>query len=361
MSLLIAFLLTAGLILLLKKFAVHVKLVDVPGGRKVHDGTVPVTGGVAMFAGFLLPALFLDAATEPSWEFSSGLLLLLLIGVVDDTVGLGAWTKLGGQTAVAALLVIPGHHLIGIGDFIGSPVLRMPQADLALTIVFIVGAINAFNMIDGLDGLAGGAAASGLLWLAIIGWLAGMRQATIQALLLLSAVLGFLVFNVRHPWRRRAFVFMGDSGSMVLGAAIAFFTIDLASGPDAAAPLPALLWGIALPLFDTLLLIGRRLALGESPLRADRRHLHHLLLAAGVSPHAASAVLVAICLALGGIGLGGWLLGLSPVVLLLGLALPFTFHAWFVLYGWKLIGRAGHKRRAHELLTSVELFGDAGE
>src|SRR6202011_6049728 len=211
-----------------------------------------------------------------------GASMLVLIGLIDDMLALGPWTKLAGQIAAAVMMTLPGNHLIGTSTLLGAAVADLPQMEVALTILFVVGVINAFNMIDGLDGVAGGAAATALLSLAIVAWFTGMTGPLVHLLLLLSAVLGFLVFNLRHPWRGRASVFMGDAGSMMLGGAIAFYAIDLAVGPGRAAPLPALLWFFALPVFDTLILIVRRLAVGSNPLRGDRRHLHHSLLNAGV-------------------------------------------------------------------------------
>jgi UDP-GlcNAc:undecaprenyl-phosphate GlcNAc-1-phosphate transferase len=336
-----AFLLVVVLIPLLNRVAERIGLVDLPKGRKIHVGAIPVTGGLAMFAGFIFPVMNLGGPAEVYFGFLLGLSLLVVIGAIDDLVGLGPWPKLAGQTLAALAMTLPGPHLIGIDDVIEGAGFQLPQMDLALTIVFIVGLINALNMIDGLDGLAGGAAASALFWLAIIAGCSGRKGPLIIVLLLLSALMGFMLFNVRHPWRRQALVFMGDSGSMMLGAAIAFFTIDLSGGPMKAASLPSLLWLLALPVFDTLSLIGRRLALGRSPLSGDRRHLHHILLQAGVSPPAAAVALTSVCLLLGAVGVSGWLGGLPNHLMLIGLIVPFAVHAFFVLYGWQLVGRTG--------------------
>jgi UDP-GlcNAc:undecaprenyl-phosphate GlcNAc-1-phosphate transferase len=351
-----AFLLVVVLIPLLNRVAGRIGLVDLPHGRKIHSGGIPVTGGLAMFAAFMFPAMHLESSISIYFGFLFGLSMLVAIGVIDDVLGLGPWTKLGGQVLAALTMVLPGHRLIGIGDLLGEAGLQLPHIELWLTIVFVVGTVNAFNMIDGLDGLAGGAAASVLFWLAIVAGLAGRTRPLVIILLLLCAVMGFLVFNARHPWRRQAAVFMGDAGSMMLGAAIAYFTINLSVGLEKAAPLPALLWLSALPAFDTMLLIGRRVAGGRNPLSGDRRHLHHMLLQAGVSAQAATAVLTMVCLVLGAVGLSGWLLGLPDRLLLLGLLLPFSVHTFFVLYGWRLIGRTDDA-----LSTGGRAVTEAGE
>jgi UDP-GlcNAc:undecaprenyl-phosphate GlcNAc-1-phosphate transferase len=334
-----AFLLTLVLIYALNPIAARLGLVDFPQGRKMHLEAVPTTGGLAMFVAFILPMLQLEPPLHIYWSLVIGLSMIVLIGVVDDMLALGPWTKLVGQIAAALVMTLPGHHLIGIDTLLGITGSKLPQMDLALTVFFIVGVVNAFNMLDGLDGLAGGAAAAGLLSLAIVASLSGMIGVLVHVLLLVCAVFGFLIFNLRHPWRRRASVYMGDAGSMLLGAAIAFLTLVLCAGPEKAAPLPALLWFFALPMFETLILIVRRLATGDNPLRGDRRHLHHLLLRAGISHQAASPILIAACVVLGAIGLIGWRLGAPDYLMLLGLIGPLILHVYVVLFGWQVIGR----------------------
>jgi UDP-GlcNAc:undecaprenyl-phosphate GlcNAc-1-phosphate transferase len=117
---------------------------------------------------------------------------------------------------------------------------------------------------------------------------------------------------------------------MMLGAAIAFFIVVLAGGPEPAASFPALLWICAVPAIDTLSLIVRRLRADQSPLAADRRHLHHLLLDAGFSPWSATAVIVALCFSLGAIGVGGSYVGVSDAVMAFVLLVPLAIHTLFV-------------------------------
>jgi UDP-GlcNAc:undecaprenyl-phosphate/decaprenyl-phosphate GlcNAc-1-phosphate transferase len=339
MHLLNAFLLSVVLIQLLAQGALRLGLVDWPGGRKVHDGPVPRIGGIAMFAAFLLPALDLmhrRVAFEVDWVLLAGLTVLVAVGVLDDLLDLKAATKLLAQTVAVLIMIVPKSNFVGVGDLFGDGNAAPPFWALPFTVFFIVGIINAFNMLDGLDGLAGGAAAVALFWLTVVAWVAGRPELMVFVLLLLFAVLGFLVFNMRHPWRPRAVVFMGDAGSMMLGAAIAFFTVQFArGGSEAAASLPSLLWIVAIPAFDTLIIMGRRVAQGQSPLIGDRRHLHHMLLQAGLSPRRATAVVVAVCAILGGVGFAGWRVGIPASTMLVALAAPFAVHLYFVCRGWK--------------------------
>jgi UDP-GlcNAc:undecaprenyl-phosphate/decaprenyl-phosphate GlcNAc-1-phosphate transferase len=360
MHLLNTFLLTVVLISILDRLAARLGLLDVPQGRKMHEHAVPATGGLAMFGAFMLPAINLELPLDVYWNFLIGASMLVLIGVLDDMLTLGPWTKLGGQIASALVVMLPGDHLIDTSTLLGFSGAEFPQLKIVLTACFIVGVVNAFNMLDGLDGLAGGVAGAALLLLAVVAWFSGMTGALVHLLLLLCAVLGFLFFNMRHPWRRRASAYMGDAGSMMLGAAVAFFIIDLSVGPRKAAPLPTLLWFCALPVFDTLILIVRRLVTGRNPLCGDRRHLHHFLLRAGLSPCTAATILIAVCFLLGAVGLVGWRLGVSAHLMLLGLLVPFTLHAYIVFYGWKVIERLRVIRSADDMAAadSVAVVGD---
>lgn len=338
LHLLISFLLAIVLVHALNPIAVRIGLLDRPSGRKLHDQLVPATGGLAMFGGFFLAAALLEPPVAPRWDLMVGLLWLVGLGVADDLLDLRPWTKLAGQVAIVLAMVVPGHLLVGPGEMLGLGHLHAaPLLDVVVTTLFAVGVINAFNMLDGLDGLAGGTAAATLAWLAATAALLGMAGTLMHALLLLAAVLGFLTFNARHPWRRSASVFMGDAGSMMLGAAVAFLMLDLSVGSGKRSSLPALLWLVAVPVFDTIILIARRFAAGQSPLCGDRRHVHHFLLQAGFSPQTATSLLVAVSFLYGGIGMVGLCLAVPDLMMLLALLVPFAAHVYFVLHGWRVI------------------------
>ena len=345
MYLLNAFLIVVVIIPLLQRSAARLGLVDLPKGRKMHDGAIPLTGGIAMFAAFLVPAMNLQLVLDAGWELIAGLGMLVALGVADDAFDINPWMKLFGQAAASAVMVVPHANFLQLGQIFGSDAAVPAFLALPLTIFFIVGIINAFNMIDGLDGLAGGAAATALTWIVLAAWLSGSPNAATEPMLILFAVLGFLIFNLRHRWRPRASVFMGDAGSMMLGGAIAFFAIRLAlpaaegEPSPMVPPLPAILWFFALPAFDTLLLIGRRLADGKNPLVGDRRHLHHLLLQAGLPPERATAGVIGANGILGAVGFAGWQMGMSAELLAAALVLPLMLHGYFVCRGWRHLQR----------------------
>ena len=323
-----AFLMSVVLVLLFKRAAPSLGLVDMPNERKLHEGGVPVVGGVAMFCAFVVATALLDAVQGPLAAFVGGSALLVATGIVDDRAELGPKVKLVLQSLAALVFIFGAGHAV-------RPVLPDGFGDAALlavpfTLVFIVGIVNAFNMMDGVDGLAGGSVGAALFWLAALADLHGRHELQ-PIMLLLAAVLGFLVFNLRHPWLSRASVFMGDAGSTMLGGAVAFFIVALSSGEAPAAGFPALLWICAVPAIDTVSLALRRIADGRSPFSPDRNHLHHFVLRRTGSPGRAAVLITALCFALGGVGFAGAAAGVPDGVMLAGLVPVLLVHTAFVV------------------------------
>lgn len=330
-----AFLLSVVLTSILERWGKHFRLVDKPTARKNHEGQVPLAGA-AVYIAFNAAALLLDRWPLDFTNFFIGLTLVVSIGIADDMADLRPLFKLVAQGLAAAVVVWPSGFLIqSIGNLVdGRPIMLAAWA-LPVTIFAVVGMINAINMIDGLDGLAGGICVTALAWFGVAAGLLGLGDELLLILLLICSILGFLLFNFRHPWRARASVFLGDGGSMMLGMALAFVAIGLSQTRGPSLSPVAVLWVCALPVVDTLSLIVRRMSSGLSPMAADRRHLHHLLLQAGLTVGQTVVVLICIAAALGGVGVAGWLLGLPDIVLLFALLAPVGLHVWFTTYGWK--------------------------
>ena len=266
---------TAALIPVLMRCAPAIGLTDAPGPRKVHSMPVPRVGGLAMAVGLLLPTLVTVELTPPVRGLLLGLLVLLVFGLWDDRVTLGYRTKFAGQVIAAGLCMIVGN--VHVGSLMIGSVIVLPQAvSILITFVFLIGITNAVNLADGLDGLAGGMVLLCLCAIALFAAMSGNGTVVKVALIEAGAVLGFLRFNT-HPAR----IFMGDSGSQMLGfsvGALALLATQGESSPLSAA-LPLLLLG--LPIMDTLTVMVTRIRAGRSPFSADSNHLHHRLLALG--------------------------------------------------------------------------------
>jgi UDP-GlcNAc:undecaprenyl-phosphate GlcNAc-1-phosphate transferase len=337
------FLLSVVLVVWMQRIAPRLGFIDHPTARKAHEGLVPVCGGLAMFAAYVIGTSVLESSLRTPWPIIGGLAILVAVGAVDDRLNLRPLWRLMIQAAAAIAMVGFGGHMIGnfgtafvdVEAIAADPILS--SLVFCVSVLFVVGLTNAFNMIDGLDGLAGGTAASALFWLALMASFLGRGAAITQLFLLLAVVLGFLVFNMRHRWQPRALVFMGDAGSTMLGAAVACFIIDLSSGPSPTIPFPVLLWVCVIPVIDTLSLMARRLHAGRSPFSPDRWHLHHLLLERGLTHAAASGTIVALSILFGAIAYIGTVLAASDQLLTIGLLLPVAIHSVFV---WMSVRRA---------------------
>ncbi|MGW0611287.1 MraY family glycosyltransferase [Streptomyces sp. NPDC002788] len=297
-----------------RKFAIVAGAMPEIRARDVHREPTPRLGGIAMFFGLCAGLLVADHLTNLNQVFEasneprallSGAALIWLMGVLDDKFELGALIKLGGQMIAAGVMILQGLTILwlpipGVGTVSVTPW----QGNL-LTVALVVITINAVNFVDGLDGLAAGmvciAAAAFFLYTYRIWYGYGAEAAapaTLFSAVLMGMCLGFLPHNM-HPAR----IFMGDSGSMLIGLVLAASAVSVTGQLDVEAlnvnlggtretthamlpvfiPLLMPLTIIAIPAADLALAIVRRTWRGQSPFAADRGHLHHRLLEIGHS------------------------------------------------------------------------------
>jgi len=204
------------------------------------------------------------------------------------------------------------------------------------TLLCVVGLINAVNMLDGADGLAGGVMLSVLFWLCVIGVSAAEYEAMLLPALLACALIGFLAFN--FPFREEgASVFMGDSGSTMLGFGVAWFAIELAFEQGTGVPPVVIAWILALPIFDTISLMLRRVLKGQSPMSPDREHLHHIFQRAGFGPAATAYICIGLAFLFGAVGVGSWWLDVPQAWMWPPLLVLFVLHALFVQHAWRAV------------------------
>ena len=276
---------TMVLIPILMHVAVPLGIVDMPEARKVHVVPVPRVGGIAMVAGLGLGLLFWDSSTGAMRAMGACIATLLVFGVWDDRMTLPAAPKFAGQAIAALIALVWGG--VRVGSLTISERMPLPAwVAVPLTFFFLLGGTNAFNLADGLDGLAGGMGLLCLCGIALLAFTVSNAAVAAAAVMMAGALIGFLRFNT-HPAR----VFMGDGGSQVLGFCAAFLAVLLTQDPRTplSTALPLLLLGV--PIVDTLMVMIERLAVGTSPFRADRRHIHHRLLALGFAHWEAVSIL----------------------------------------------------------------------
>jgi UDP-GlcNAc:undecaprenyl-phosphate/decaprenyl-phosphate GlcNAc-1-phosphate transferase len=300
----LAFVGTLALVKLLAWLALQIGLVDYPGRRKRHRGAIPLIGGPAILAGLLLGAVLLVDSLYPYRALLVALAILVAAGLLDDTKDLTPAQKFAAQLIAAACMVGWGQMaIVNLGDLFGFGWVSFPRWAVLFTVVALLGLINAINMADGADGLASGLALIALLFLAISALLLGRTVSAQMLFASVAAVFAFWIFNSRLPWQSHAQVFLGDSGSMMLGLLLTWFSVELAlSGLP---PIVAV-WYLAVPLLDMGVVIGRRLGRGQSPFKAGRDHLHHVLIAAGLAPGTAVMLVHALALALAALAFFAW-------------------------------------------------------
>jgi UDP-GlcNAc:undecaprenyl-phosphate GlcNAc-1-phosphate transferase len=313
---------------------------DIPNERKIHTSPIPRLGGVAIFIGLIggcLAVPLLLPLAVPSLDvprYQIGYLCVFLafglihgMGLVDDFHNLRARLKFLLQV-LAAGLVTAGGFRIGDVTLPGSAPFSLGIFSYPITILWIVAISNAINLVDGIDGLAGGVAAWTSLSLAIMSILTGHMVPALVSLSLLGAVMGFLAFN--FPPAR---IFMGDSGSLLIGLVLA--VIPLLGSPgrttieELAAPATLLLF----PILDTILAIVRRVRQKRFIYSPDKEHIHHRLLALGVRDTSILLIVYAACVVCGVAAVASLFLARLPGLVLLACVWALAIGAIGVLDG----------------------------
>jgi len=303
--------------------AIRLGAVTAVRARDVHSVPTPRLGGVGMYIGLLVALLAASAMPMTQiWVFQGthtvralliGSGLLMVIGIVDDRWGVDALIKLAGQTLAAAIMVLMGVQLTWISVPGQGIVSLEPNLAVTVSVLLIVGMINAVNFVDGLDGLAGGMVAIAASCFFVYAYrlqdgydISTIVPAAMVSVILIGMCLGFLC----HNWSP-ARIFMGDSGSMMIGMMLAVITIlefgqidpdqlKVAAGSQSTATykaIPAFLplvlpfCAVALPVADTVMAVVRRTWAGRSPFSADAEHMHHRLLQIGHSKRRAVLVM----------------------------------------------------------------------
>jgi UDP-GlcNAc:undecaprenyl-phosphate GlcNAc-1-phosphate transferase len=288
-----AFILVLGATPIIRRIANSLGIVDQPDARRLHLTPIPLLGGVAIYAGFIIALLVFGEG----WVVSQAIGILIgativsFLGIWDDRRGLRPLLKLLGQAIAASIIIISGIQV----SFLPHPALNV-----AITFIWILGITNALNLLDNMDGLSGGvgAVAAGF-FLLLAAWNGQYLVASLAAALM-GVCIGFLVYNF-NP----ASIFMGDAGSMFLGFILAVVGIKLRfpGRPNIITwMIPVVVLG--LPIFDTTLVVFSRLRRGINPLTSPGQdHASHRLVSMGLSHRRAVILLYGVCCALGLVGL----------------------------------------------------------
>jgi UDP-GlcNAc:undecaprenyl-phosphate/decaprenyl-phosphate GlcNAc-1-phosphate transferase len=297
------FVLVELLVPAIKALCVRWRLYDRPGPLKIHTQPIPRLGGIAVaiaiVGGVVISTRF---SVDRGLPLLAAIILICVVGAVDDIGGLSAATRLAAQVVAGAILWYAGGRL---------PVLGVGVAGLAASCIFTVVVVNAFNFIDGADGIAAGVAGIIAFFCAVLPGTPGDLLARTVAWTLAGSCAGFLLSNFPP-----AKIFLGDAGSTVLGLCIAFLSLSYWRSPSATGPrllLPPVVAG--LPLLDMAFAVMRRIRGRASPFFGDRRHVSDLLLRRGWSARAVATACYGVTIFFGLIGLIG--LRAKPAVFLI--------------------------------------------
>jgi UDP-GlcNAc:undecaprenyl-phosphate GlcNAc-1-phosphate transferase len=273
---------------LLMRLAGRLRFLDLPDARKVHTSAIPRVGGIGMVLG-TVAAVMLWRDTDPTLRvIFLGVGLLSAFGIADDRQDLDYRLKFLGQFIAVLIVVSCGGVVVRRLGLFGVESLPDGVA-YPLTVLFLLGTTNAMNLSDGLDGLAAGLGVLSLAAIAYVAELSGGDTVIALSVAIIGAILGFLRYNT-HP----AVVFMGDTGSQFLGFSAGVLAVLATQKINTAVSgtLPLLILG--LPVVDTLLVMGERIARGVSPFKPDRNHFHHKLLALGFDHYEAVLLIYAV-------------------------------------------------------------------
>lgn len=333
---LLPLLVTIVFMLALRPLARGVGLIDKPGGRKRHEGEIPIIGGLAMLAGLLMGSLQYASVVAGAAYFLAAVCILVLVGAVDDRYDLPPAVRFLGQTCAVSLMIFGADIVVvDLGNVTFGEVVGLGWLAPIFTMLLVVTAINAFNMFDGSDGVAGGQALVALLFLGVVAFVSGANHAFPLLASLLGVVAGFLLFNWPASRTSDVRAFMGDAGSTMLGFTLAWVSIDLSQGAGRAISPIVVLWIFALPVFDLFSSMLRRVSAGRSPFHADSEHLHHLLKRFGLSSRQVAWVILALSVFLSSFGVGGYMLGIGDGLLFVTWLVAIA--AYHVVFGSGLI------------------------
>jgi UDP-GlcNAc:undecaprenyl-phosphate GlcNAc-1-phosphate transferase len=315
-------------------------ILDHPGGHKQHAVSTPFVGGfgvlMALIAAiYLTHSNFPENSPHPLRAMALGGVILFLTGLADDIWRISFRTRLAIEASVALIMIfLGGVELRSLGKLVLTTEVELDWLAVPITVFATVGLINALNMIDGIDGISGSLSLISLGFVAVLAAMAGNDVYLLLTIAVMGAVSGFLYFNLRYPSNRRAKVFLGDNGSMLLGFYFAWLFIALSQGEQKSMTPVTALWLFCVPLMDTISVMIRRTWMGNSPFQADRNHLHHLFLRAGFRVSDTVWIISLAQIALGAIGVAGLLLGV-PEQLMFGLYLAVfaVYFYWIALPG----------------------------
>lgn len=322
---------------LFKPIAVDVGLVDKPNARKHHEGQIPLIGGISIFAAVLAASLLWLPDTLELRMYLIASAMMVFIGALDDKYDLKVRIRIVGQIIIASLMIYGvGGYISNLGDLFAFGDIELGPIGIVFTYFAIIVVINAYNMVDGIDGLVGSLSLNTFTAIALLFLMSGNTNYLSYPLILATATLPYLMFNLGFLQKQTKKIFMGDAGSMFIGLSVIWLLSMGTQGENASFRPVTALWICAVPLMDMLAIVIRRYRKGKSPFKPDRDHLHHILQRAGLSSGQTLLVisLFAIFMSLIGV-LGEYFLVPESIELILFVVIFILYNKYARHFSWK--------------------------
>ena len=330
LPILIALITTIVVISLLRPFAISINLVDKPNSRKPHTGSVPLIGGIAMYIGVVVSILAAQIDLNQYNYFLLASLIIVMVGVLDDHHNIAVSVRIFLQVLVAIIITsVGGISIDSFGNLLGSGDIVLGEWAYFFTVIAIIAGMNALNMSDGIHGLAGASSLITFFAIIFLSMDSVFHTSLLIAILFCSVLPVFLINNLCIGISKSKRIFMGDAGSLLIGLAIVWLLIDLSQGENRTFSPVTALWLFAVPLFEMVTAILRRLTSGKSPFKPDLYHSHHLLIGLGVGEKSTLIVLILFSLLMVVIGILGELYGVAEWVMFVGFLLIFLIYIFW--------------------------------
>ena len=336
------FLFALSLLFLLRKIARHerIALVDKPNERKHHVGSVPLVGGLSICLSIIYFIFSNQMLMPHSNLYAISIIVLVAVGVADDKFDISVRIRMLVQAALAMIMMhMAGIKLVVLGNLVGLGNIVLPDyLDQIITILAVIGAINAFNMVDGIDGLLGGLASVTFAAMGILFFFNGFYDLAYVCTAFIVVMLPYILFNLGFFGRTRK-VFMGDAGSMLIGFTVIWLLIDatqVAEHIQNFRPVTAL-WLIALPLFDMVAIMIRRVRRGDSPFKPDREHLHHICQRIGLNSYQTLFAICGLAIFFAGVGIIGEFMQIPEYIMFYSFLACFALYNAMIFYVWKVV------------------------
>ena len=320
-----------------KPIAIDVGLVDKPNARKHHDGQVPLIGGISIFAAVLAASLIWLPNTLELRMYLIASAMMVFIGALDDKYDLKVRIRIVGQIIIASLMIYGvGGYISNLGNLFSLGSIELGPAGIVFTYFAIIVVINAYNMVDGIDGLIGSLSLNTFTAIAILFLISGNTGYLAYPLILATAILPYLMFNLGYLKKYSKKIFMGDAGSMFIGLSVIWLLTIGTQGEHASFRPVTALWICAIPLMDMLAIVMRRYRKGKSPFKPDRDHLHHILQRAGLSSRQTLAVITISSIVMSLIGvLGEYFKVAESIQLILFVVIFILYNKYARHFSWK--------------------------